>query len=175
MEAGGTSNWLTSLVLRGCCVVEAVATMLVSLVAQTSVQFERMRSSLDASLCLEQTFSQWGLQQGWQLPSISNCVVRSLGDGPLETPRLKRGAIDCVFYDHCAAKVRTSKASVDAATLFFNAVSVQQQRSPSMAAVRQFAGLHCIFRGLGAATAFAGATSTLHASGQCNGGLATTV
>ena len=86
-----------------------------------------MRGSLDPNLRLKHSFSQWDLQQGWKLHSVSNCAVRALSDVPLQTPRLKRGAIDCVFYDYSSAKVRTNKISIDAATLFFNAVSVQNR------------------------------------------------
>ena len=74
--------------------------------------------------------------------------MHSLGDGPLQAPRL--ASIDCVFYEHCSAKVRTSKASVDAATLFFNAVPVQQPLP-----------LRCteVNHGFGAADAFADGSS----------------
>ena len=113
-------------------------------------QFECMRGSLDPNLRLKHSFSQWDLQQGWKLHSVSNCAVRALSDVPLQTPRLKRGAIDCVFYDYSSAKVRTNKISIDAATLFFNAVSVQKPLP-----------LRCtqVEHGFGAADAFADSSS----------------
>ena len=58
--------------------------------------------------------------------SISNCAVKSLDDDALRTPRLKRGAVDCVFYDFHNAKVRSNQAVVDAATLFSNIISAHK-------------------------------------------------
>ena len=85
----------------------------------TPHQFEVLRQLLDTKLALTGHMECCDLQQGWVLHAVANCAVSSLGADALVSPRLKRGQVDCVFYNYSSVSVRTNLASMWACKLFF--------------------------------------------------------
>ena len=81
---------------------------------------------MDTKLALTGHMECCDLQQGWVLHAVANCAVSSLGADALVSPRLKRGQVDCVFYNYSSVSVRTNLASMWACKLFYNAVAKHQ-------------------------------------------------
>ena len=92
----------------------------------TPHQFEVLRQLMDTKLALTGHMECCDLQQGWVLYAVANCAVSSLGADALVSPRLKRGQVDCVFYNYSSVSVRTNLASMWACKLFYNAVAKHQ-------------------------------------------------
>ena len=121
--SGGASHlrpWLQGLyhlLYKPACVFRSLAPF----------QFERACALLDQRLQLTEHLDSCDLRKGWALHSVANCAVSSLGADALLSPRLKRGHVDCVFYNHHSTRVRTNADSVWTCKLFQNFVTVQRQ------------------------------------------------
>ena len=93
----------------------------------TPRQFESACNLLDQKLHLTEHLTACDLRKGWKLHSVANCAVSSLDADALLCPRLKRGHVDCVFFNYHSPSVRTNADSVWVCKLFQNSVAVQRQ------------------------------------------------
>lgn len=65
----------------------------------TPREFDMLRQLLDSKLTLTDHMECCDLRKGWVLHAVANCTVCSLEADALVSPRLKRGHVDCVFYN----------------------------------------------------------------------------
>ena len=91
----------------------------------SSQQFGLLQGAVNHKLVVDSGLAEADICKGWTLHSVGNCSVASKEDVPFQSPRLKHGCVDCVFFDYSSSLVQSSKTSAWSAQLFFNAVRGQ--------------------------------------------------